>query len=334
MAQIIVQPLLSLCIPIYNRLSYLERQLARMLEDKDLFEEQIQLIISDNCSTDDLRTCCEKYQKQGLRLHYHRQEKNIGPESNFDWCFHHADGQYVWLLGSDDIPVAGMLRKLIEALCDSDYGLVHLSISRQSQKLRVYHKDDTLLADINVWITFISSNIIKADIVKDYNLSSYVGSYMIHVPAYLNACLTNEDNALIYLGQLFEKDSDASNNGGYNLFEVFVENLFGMYQQFIDKGMLSQKAFELIKEREYKTWLVGFVVDLLILKRARRKNFKLDNAWGILHKHYGGRKYFYYSTFLHLCKALVMPFSRPVYHLLKRISAYSIPLIVGYKVGI
>ena len=143
---------------------------------------------------------------------------------------------------------------------------------------------------------------------------------MIQVPAYLNACLTDEDNALIYLGQLFEKDSDASNNGGYNLFEVFVENLFGMYRQFIDKGMLSQKAFELIKEREYKTWLVGFVVDLLILKRAKRKNFKLDNAWCILRKHYGGRKYFYYSTFLYLCKMLVMPLARPVYHLLKRLS--------------
>ena len=158
-----------------------------MLEDKDLFEKQIQLIISDNCSTDDLRSCCEKYQQLGLRLHYHRQEKNIGPDGNFDWCFHHADGQYVWLLGSDDVPVAGMLRELIEVLSDSDYGLVHLSISRQSQKLRAYHNDETLLADINVWITFISSNIIKTDTVKDYDLSSYVGSYMIQVPAYLNA---------------------------------------------------------------------------------------------------------------------------------------------------
>lgn len=320
MAQINEQPILSLCIPIYNRLPYLERQLARMLEDKDLFEKQIQLIISDNCSTDDLRSCCEKYQQLGLRLHYHRQEKNFGPDGNFDWCFHHADGQYVWLLGSDDVPVAGILRELIEVLSDSDYGLVHLNISRQSQILTAYHNDETLLADINVWITFISSNIIKTASVKNYDLSSYVGSYMIQVPAYLNACLTNEDNALIYLGQLFEKDSDASNNGGYNLFEVFVENLFGMYQQFIDKAMLSQKAFELIKECEYKTWLVGFVVDLLILKRAKRKNFKLDNAWGILRKHYGGRKYFYYSTIFHLCKMLAMSFARPVYHLMKRSS--------------
>lgn len=44
MAQIEKKPVLSLCIPIYNRIAYLERQLTRFLEDKQLFEEQVQLI--------------------------------------------------------------------------------------------------------------------------------------------------------------------------------------------------------------------------------------------------------------------------------------------------
>lgn len=318
MAQLDNQPILSLCIPIYNRLAYLERQLLRMLEDKDLFEEQIQLIISDNCSKDDLKTCCEQYQQKGLNLIYHRNETNIGPDGNFEWCFRHADGKYVWLLGSDDIPVSGMLRDLLAELDGRDFGIVHLNTSSIKQPSVVYSHDETIVADIGVWITFMSANIIRTQSLKTIDLSDYVGSFMIQVPAYLNAALTASQNSILFLGQLFEKDTDGANNGGYNLFQVFVENLFGMYQQFIDKGMLSQKAFELIKEREYKTWLVGFVVDLLILKRSRRKNFKLDNAWGILRKHYGGRKYFYYSTIFHLCKMLAMSFARPVYHFLKR----------------
>ncbi|MBR4625234.1 MAG: glycosyltransferase family 2 protein [Alphaproteobacteria bacterium] len=108
-----MNPLLSLCIPIYNRLPYLERQLKRMIEDKDLFKEKIQLIISDNCSSDDLLSCCEKYKSQGLNLHYHRNETNIGPDGNFDWCFHNAGGKYVWLLGSDDIPEKGILSQIV-----------------------------------------------------------------------------------------------------------------------------------------------------------------------------------------------------------------------------
>ena len=34
-------PILSICIPIYNRLSYLEKMLSRFFEDKDLFDEEI-----------------------------------------------------------------------------------------------------------------------------------------------------------------------------------------------------------------------------------------------------------------------------------------------------
>lgn len=36
-------PILFLCIPIYNRLEYLEKMLERFLEDKDLFQKYIYL---------------------------------------------------------------------------------------------------------------------------------------------------------------------------------------------------------------------------------------------------------------------------------------------------
>ena len=55
------RPTLSICIPIYNRRSYLERMLSRFLEDKQLFEEKIQLFISDNCSTEDIKGVCDGF---------------------------------------------------------------------------------------------------------------------------------------------------------------------------------------------------------------------------------------------------------------------------------
>jgi len=289
-----------------------------MMEDKVLFEEQIQLIISDNCSTDDLRSCCEKYQHQGLKLIYHRNETNIGPDGNFEWCFHHADGKYVWLLGSDDIPVKGLLREVLSLLENSDYGLLHLSILPRKEKLRVYKNDQTILADINVWVTFMSSNIIRTETIKAFDLTEFVGSYLIQVPAYLNGCLTSEVNALVWLGKLFEDGSDAVNNGGYNLFKVFVANLFGMYQPFIDKGVMTLKSFELTIEEEYKTWLVGFVVDLLIIRKSRRRNFDLTDAWCILRKHYGKYPYFYFTTLTYMVKSVLKAIARPVFYFMRR----------------
>lgn len=289
-----MKPTLSLCIPIYNRLSYLERQLARMIEDKELFEERIQLVISDNCSLDDLQSCCETYQQKGLNLTYHRNENNLGPDGNFNWCFHHADGKYVWLLGSDDIPVRGVLEKILDPLENNDFGLVHLSMKPKNKELTVYSNNGYFLADVTYWITFMSVNIIKTESLKTVNLSDYLSSNMIQVPAYLNACLTADVNAVLYLGRPFEKDSDSTNNGGYNLFHVFVENLFGIYQSFINKGMLSQEAFELIKKVEYRDFLSRYIVDCLILHKSWAKNFDLENSWSILREHYGHYPYAYY----------------------------------------
>ncbi len=265
-----------------------------MMDDRELFKEQIQLIISDNCSSEDLKSCCEKYQSQGLQLLYHRNETNIGPDGNFDWCFHHAEGKYVWILGSDDIPVKGLLGRIVNILQCDNYGLVSISMKPKTKDVTVYYDHGEILSDICYWITFLSANIIRTETLKTIELSDYLSSFMIQVPAYLNACLTSDVNAVVYLGYPFEKDSNAENNGGYNLFRVFIENLHGIYQSFIDKKMLSQEVFERVKKIEYRDFLAGFIVDLLILRLPQRKNFDLENSWGILRKHYAKYMYSYY----------------------------------------
>lgn len=120
------QPLLSICIPIYNRLSCLEKMLSRFLEDQELFQNKIDLLISDNASQDDLKSCVDKYKKLGLKIRYNRNESNLGPDGNFLYCFNHVLGHYCWLLGSDDVPVEGFLRKLVGYLEENEYGLFHI----------------------------------------------------------------------------------------------------------------------------------------------------------------------------------------------------------------
>ena len=292
MAQIEKKPVLSLCIPIYNRIAYLERQLTRFLEDKQLFEEQVQLIVSDNCSTDDLRSCCLKYQQQGLKLTYHRNEFNLGPDGNFDWCFHHADGKYVWLLGSDDVPVPGLLHKIVYALEESDFGWLHLSMSKQNNGLLLFDTPDDMAISVNYWVTFMSANIIRTKSLKSIDLSEYRKSFLIQVPAFLNACYSYKTNCILYLPLVFEEGSDAVNNGGYNIFEVFVTNLYGIYESFIEKGMLSVRAYNKMIKIEYRFFLLDFIIRLVILRKE--SNFKTDGCWRRLFKYYWDKPYFYF----------------------------------------
>ena len=46
------QPLLSICIPTYNRAEYLVGALENIISDP-AFDERVEIVISDNASTDD-----------------------------------------------------------------------------------------------------------------------------------------------------------------------------------------------------------------------------------------------------------------------------------------
>ena len=297
------QPILSLCIPIYNRITYLERQMERFLEDKDLFDDRIQLIISDNCSTDDLQSCCDKYKKIGIKLHYNRNATNLGPDGNFAYCFQHAEGKYVWLLGSDDIPVKGLLRKLLQYLESGDYGLIHLSMPPIKQELTCYTNSNDMALAVSFWITFMSANIIRTETLVKINLAEWMNSFMIQVPAYINAYCTCQNNAVIYLSEYFECGTDGINNGGYNLFQVFVTNLFGIYNSFVKKGSLSEITYEKLIKKEYCDFLWYHVIIQLVLRKNDR--FPRNGAWKALWKYYGRKPYAYYYPFWGLIKVVL-----------------------------
>ena len=300
MAQIKEKPLLSICIPIYNRLSYLERMLERFYEEKELFDSKIELFISDNCSEDDLQSCCNRFSEMGLRLNYHRNDTNLGMDGNFINCFKYANGKYCWVLGSDDIPVHGLLGRLIKFLDEGDYGLVHLSMKQRDSSMQIYDNHDEILANVGYWITYLSGNVIKTDTLANIDLNQYKGTYISQVPAYLNACCACRNNAIIYQDKFFVGDDDSLNNGGYNIFRVFVENLFVIYQGFIKKGLLTQQTLDVIKKNEFKEFISRFVIEILILRSNH--HFDARDALKILCKHYGRKLYAYYYVIIGLLK--------------------------------
>lgn len=291
-------------------MNYLDRMLSRFLEDKILFDDTINLIVSDNCSQEDLQSCCKLYQEKGLNLLYHRNKENLGSNGNFLWCFKHTEGKYTWLLGSDDIPKIGKLRKLVNFLNGKEYGLFHLSVKPQIQELTEYRDGNQMAEAVNYWITFMSSNIFLTETLSSIDLIPFKETWLVQVPAYLNACYSSNENAILDSRSFFENSTDAANNGGYNFFEVFVDNLFGIYNSFVNKGLMSYHTYAKIKKIEFKEYLISYIFNILILKRSFRDNFSVDNSWRILRKHYGKYLYSYYYFFMHICHFIIRKISK------------------------
>ena len=104
----------SICIPTYNRSAFLDQCLASLCGIGTI-DENVEICISDNGSTDGTNSIVEKW-KSKLNIVHHRFDENQGIPINFLKVVSLAKGEYVWLLGDDDIAVPNAVVTIIEIL--------------------------------------------------------------------------------------------------------------------------------------------------------------------------------------------------------------------------
>ena len=93
------QPLVSVGIPTYNRSESLKRSISSVINQT---YTNLEIIISDNASTDETQKVCEKFCSLDSRVKYIRQPENFGAGNNFKFVLEQATGEYFMWLGDDD----------------------------------------------------------------------------------------------------------------------------------------------------------------------------------------------------------------------------------------
>src|SRR3989344_921968 len=91
------RPFFSIVIPTYNRASFLKASIAITLQQT--FKD-FEIIISNNCSTDDTRKVVNSFKDK--RIRYFENKKNIGGEPHMIKAFSYARGKNPFTTGDDD----------------------------------------------------------------------------------------------------------------------------------------------------------------------------------------------------------------------------------------
>ena len=105
-----MKPFLSLCISTYNRAPFLRRAID------DLFEMDVdfpfEIVVTDNCSTDDTQEVARKYQHLE-NFRYFRQSVKCEADGNNAAALRVAKGKYcIWMADDDFLRVDGLLKAL------------------------------------------------------------------------------------------------------------------------------------------------------------------------------------------------------------------------------
>ncbi|TFH08432.1 MAG: glycosyltransferase family 2 protein, partial [Nitrosomonadales bacterium] len=86
-------PKVSICIPTFNSENYLRQAIESALSQND---QDFEIVIVDNCSTDHTGKLVEDLQKRNDgRVHFYKNDHNIGLAGNFNECLKYAQGEYI-----------------------------------------------------------------------------------------------------------------------------------------------------------------------------------------------------------------------------------------------
>lgn len=161
-------PLVSVGIPVYNAQRYLREALDALLtQDYPAME----LIISDNASTDATPTICREYAARHPRIRYERAEQNQGAIWNFNRVFTLARGEYFMWAAFDDLREPSSVRRCVEALerhrdavlCCTDVRFIDEAgrVTEPDPRMRLAHPVGATRADrvralagANFWVDF------------------------------------------------------------------------------------------------------------------------------------------------------------------------------------
>jgi glycosyltransferase involved in cell wall biosynthesis len=135
-------------VPVYNGERFLAQCIDSLLAQT---YRDFTLLLSDNASTDRTAEICQRYAATDSRVHYHRNEINIGLYGNFRFILQSVRTRYVKLASADDFWSPAMLADAVTAM-EHDPSLVlcypkAVLVDENGGKIRNYENPLRLMED-------------------------------------------------------------------------------------------------------------------------------------------------------------------------------------------
>lgn len=108
-------PRVTVCIPAYNHGEFLADALESALAQS---YGDIEVVVSDNRSTDNTREVVERFQQRDPRVRYELAPTHTGMQENFNRCLQLARGEYVKFLCADDVLESACVERMLAVLAD------------------------------------------------------------------------------------------------------------------------------------------------------------------------------------------------------------------------
>lgn len=184
--------ILSICIPTYNREKEIQRTLDCLLKQ---INDDIEVIVSDNASTDQTSEIIKKYP-----VRYYRNITNLGYDRNVDQCLKLAQGDFVWLLNSDELLKADAVKIVLQNIKKyPEVAWICIDNEMKGRRYGLYRTGREFIKQNGLVGGLMSQNIFNRRHLPE-DKSKYYGNLWIH---YSLALEITADKQILFIENLF-----------------------------------------------------------------------------------------------------------------------------------
>lgn len=292
-------PIISICIPTYNRDTILRENMERLLVLPS-FDDDVELVVSDNASTDStssvVHELCVKYPNKSIV--YSRNNENIR-DRNFLKALSLGRGTYLKLLNDytsfSDTDLK-LMKDEIKRLADTENQSLFFfqdikKIKKGVNSIRVSDVNQ-LVRTLNNKMTWISNfGCFRHQLPSLYGFQDRSQLMILQMIWLLYLTETSESTTLVNITSYHCLDIESNKRSPYNFFTPHVVNYYKVLDSYVKRGLISKSTIRKDRSRQLKDFVGRGIKDNLF--RKKECSFDLSDSWNIIWHHFSTTPYFY-----------------------------------------
>nr|WP_274603889.1 glycosyltransferase [Clostridium beijerinckii] len=234
-----MKPLLTIGIPTYNRSYFLERCLDNIFRQIGN-DSIVEVLVSDNASSDATQKVVEKYKQEYKNLRYNRNSRNLGLMGNTRKVYELAKGVFINAHGDDDYYNDDVIYNIVDIIYKNiDSSIIYTLPQTGAYSIQNGYGIDEYLKIISFMTTFVTGLIIKNDKYTDIQDKTKYDGTELDLVYFQMELLKNREKFTVMHGKILNSESGQHRQTGnpYNFGKVFIEYYLNILMKYIDNGL-------------------------------------------------------------------------------------------------
>lgn len=247
------RPYVSICIFTYNRCENLSRCLASVFSQQEIHSGKVEIVVSDNASTDDTQRVCDEFKEKYTCFKYYRHSDVVPAGENLGYALSYGTGELLKLCKDTMVFLPGALAVLcniVEKYIERK-PLIWFSngiLSGCQYLVEEGHEPFGIIKRISYHITDVSHFSVWKEnwLDLEHELSIIRGSDFGHVKK-ICECLSNNPEWVLVHNKIYNVALPLVKNVSYGIYNYFYKDFLSILNKYQQQKLFSAEAVAMIR---------------------------------------------------------------------------------------